>query len=336
MNRAIALLAAVSALTLTNAHLANAADFKGAVVYGLGGKFDKSFNEGIATGVKRFKAETKQTVAEFEISTEAQRTQAIDRAIRGGASEVIVAGFDMAAAITEAAKKYPDRKFTIIDTVVDAPNVRSVIFREEQGSFLVGAIAALTSKTGTVGFVGGMDVPAIRRFACGYEQGAKYAKPDTKVLVNMTGTTFAAFRDPTRASSLAHSQFDLGADVVYAAAGGSSLGVYQAAADARKFAIAVDSNQNFLHPGTMLTSMVKRVDEAAYRALDEELKGTWKAGTVVYGLNEDGVSWALDQYNGSLVSQDVRGEANALRTKIISGDIKVHDYVTTMSCEPAK
>ncbi|SCX30105.1 Purine nucleoside receptor A [Agrobacterium sp. DSM 25558] len=336
MNWNIALLAGTALFTFMSVQGATAEPFKGAVVYGLGGKFDKSFNEGIATGVKRFKTEKKEEVIEFEISTEAQRPQAIERALRAGAQEVIVAGFDMAGAIADAAKKYPDRKFTIIDTVVDAPNVRSVIFREEQGSFLVGAIAGLTSKSGTVGFVGGMDVPAIRRFACGYEQGVKYVRKDAKVLVNMTGTTFAAFRDPTRASALAHSQFDTGADIVYAAAGGSSLGVYQAAQDAHKLAIAVDSNQNFLHPGTILTSMVKRVDEAAYRALNDELQGSWTAGTVVYGLNEDGVSWALDQYNDALVPQGVRDQVVALRQKIISGDIKVHDYVTTMSCDIAK
>src|SRR5690606_34333676 len=156
--------------------------------------------------------------------------------------------------------------FVVIDGVVKAPNVASVVFKEHEGSFLVGMMAAMASRSGKVGFVGGMDIPLIRRFQCGYEQGAKYANPKVEVLAAMTGTTPAAWSDPARGGELAKSQFAKGVDVVFAAAGGSGVGVYQAAKDAGKLAIGVDSNQNHLHPGTMLTSMVKRIDVAVYNA----------------------------------------------------------------------
>jgi basic membrane protein A len=162
------------------------------------------------------------------------------------------------------AKEFPKLNFVIVDMVVGLPNVQSVVFKEQEGSFLVGAMAAMASKTGKVGFVGGMDIPLIRRFQCGYEQGAKFANAKAEVFANMTGTTGAAWNDPTRGGELAKAQFAKGADVVFAAAGGTGTGVYQAAKDSGKLAIGVDSNQNHLQPGTMLTSMLKRVDVAVY------------------------------------------------------------------------
>src|SRR6266850_1986327 len=167
----------------------------------------------------------------------------------------------------KVAKEFPNLKFAIVDAVVDLPNVQSIVFKEHEGSFLVGMAAAMASKTGKVGFVGGMDIPLIRRFALGYEEGAKYVNPKIEIFQNMTGTTPAAWNDPTRGGELARSQFDRGADVVYAAAGATGLGVLQAAKDNRKLAIGVDSNQNHLQPGTVLTSMIKRVDLAVYDAL---------------------------------------------------------------------
>src|SRR6185436_9347606 len=177
-------------------------------------------------------------------------------------------------------------QFTIIDGAVKLPNVQAILFKEQEGSFLVGMIAILTSKTGKVGFVGGMDIPLIRKFQCGYEQGAKYANPKAEVFSNMTGTTGAAWNDPARGGELARAQFAKGADVVFAAAGGTGIGVYQAAKDAKKFAIGVDSNQNHIQPGTMLTSMVKRVDVAVYEAAKSH-----RAGVVNLGLKENGVDY---------------------------------------------
>ena len=217
--------------------------------------------------------------------------------------------------------------FTIIDMVVDQPNVRSVTFKEEQGSFLVGALAAMASKTGKIGFVGGQDIALIRKFACGYEQGAKYIKKDIEVFQNMTGSTGAAWNNPSKGGELAKSQFDRGADVVFAAAGGTGIGVYQAAKDNGKFAIGVDSNQNHLQPGTMLTSMIKRVDNAAYDTFKAKMDGSWQAGIVSLGLAEKGVGWAVDEYNEALVKPYMEKMAE-LEKGIIDGSIKVHDYMT--------
>jgi basic membrane protein A len=216
--------------------------------------------------------------------------------------------------------------------VIDMPNVQSIVFKEHEGSFLVGVLAAMASKTGKVGFVGGMDIPLIRRFECGYAQGVKYAAGGDTVLQNMTGTTGAAWNDPTKGGELAKGQFDQGADVVFAAAGATGLGVYQAAKDSGKLAIGVDSDQNYLHPGTMLTSMMKRVDVAVYNTVKSAKDGSWKAGINELGLKEDGVNWAYDDFNKSLVTDDMKAKVEAAKADIISGKIQVHDYVADNAC----
>ncbi|MCB1992768.1 MAG: BMP family ABC transporter substrate-binding protein, partial [Geminicoccaceae bacterium] len=223
---------------------AAAQDFKPAVIFDMGGKFDKSFNEAAYNGAERFKEETGIEYLEFEVTQEAQREQAMRRMVRNGATIVVVVGFQNATPLETVAPDNPDIEFTIIDAVVDQPNVQSVVFKEHEGSFLVGMAAAMASKTGKVGFVGGMDIPLIRNFAHGYEQGVHYVNPDAEVLVNMTGTTPAAWNDPGKGGELAIGQFDQGVDVVYAAAGATGLGVLQAAADRDKLSIGVDSNQN--------------------------------------------------------------------------------------------
>lgn len=298
-----------------------------AVMFDIGGKFDRSFNQAAYDGAERFKKETGVTYNEFEITNTAEREQAIRNLARRGASVVIAVGFNNHAAIETVAKEFPNVKFTIIDSVVDLPNVQSVTFREHEGSFLVGMAAALTSKTGKVGFVGGMDVPIIRKFYKGYEEGAKYAKSSVEVFMNMTGTTPTAFRDPTRGAELARGQFDRGVDVVFAAAGATGTGVYQAAKDAGKFAIGVDSNQNHLHPGTMLTSMVKRVDIAVYEAMAQARAGTWKPGARALGLKEEGVGMAIDDNNKALLSADVLKRIDEARQAIIDGKITVTDVM---------
>ena len=178
-----------------------------------------------------------------------------------------------------------------------------------------------------------MDVPLIRKFACGYEQGAKHARADAEVIVNMTGNTPAAWNDPTKGGELARSQFDRGADVVFAAAGGTGVGVYQAAKDSGKLAVGVDSNQNHLHPGTMLSSMVKRVDVAVAEAYKSAMDGSWKPGFKVLGLKEDGVAWALDEHNRGLVSAEMEAAMRDAETKIASGEIAVANYMDKSACE---
>ena len=249
-----------------------------------------------------------------------------------GADPVLGVGFAQAPAIEKVAKEFPNTRFAIIDMVVDLPNVQSIVFKEQEGSFLVGVLAAAASKSGKVGFVGGMDIPLIRRFACGYVQGVKWQNSGGEVYQNMTGSTPSAWNDPAKGAELAKSQFDRGADVVYAAAGGTGIGVYQAAKDSGKLAVGVDSNQNHLHPGTMLTSMLKRVDIAAYNVFKSAKDGSFKPGINVLGLAENGVGWALDEHNAKLVSADMKAAVAKAEKGILDGSIKVHDYMADSNC----
>ena len=299
-----------------------------AVVFDMGGKFDKSFNEAAYRGMEKWKKETGKQYLDFEIANESQREQAIRRMAERGASPIIGIGFGQASSIEKVAKDFPKLQFAIIDMVVNLPNVQSVVFKEQEGSFLVGAMAAMASKTGKVGFVGGMDIPLIRKFQCGYEQGAKFANPKAEVFGNMTGTTGAAWNDPARGGELAKAQFAKGADVVFAAAGGTGMGVYQAAKDGGKLAIGVDSNQNHLQPGTMLTSMLKRVDVAVFNVAMAH-----KPGVSVLGLKEGGVDYAMDANNAKLVSADMQKMVDAAKADIISGKIKVADYMADNACK---
>ncbi|PXF31796.1 membrane protein [Pokkaliibacter plantistimulans] len=325
------LMAAAVAMTVSLG--AQAADVSPAVVYDMGGKFDKSFNEAVSKGVKRYADETGAEVKEFEPANDSQIEQGLRRMAKRGSNPVIAVGFNQAHALEKVATEFPDTHFAIIDMVVDKPNVESIVFKEHEGSFLVGALAAMASKTGKVGFVGGMDIGLIRKFECGYEQGAKFVNPGIEVFQNMTGSTPAAWNNPGKGGELAKSQFDRGADVVFAAAGGTGIGVYQAAKDEGKYAIGVDSNQNYLHPGTMLTSMVKSVDVAAYNTIKEVADGSWKPGVKVLGLAENGVSWAYDEYNKDLVTADMKAKMDSIQQDIISGKIKVHDYMSNNACE---
>lgn len=312
---------------------AQAADFAPAVLYDMGGKFDKSFNEAAFNGAEKFKEESGVEYREFEITNPAQREQAMRRLAQRGANPIVGIGFAQAPAMEKVAKEFPDVSFTIIDMVVELPNVKSVVFKEHEGSFVVGALAAMASKTGKVGFIGGMDIPLIRRFACGYVQGVKHVNADAEVFQNMTGTTPAAWNDPTKGAELAKSQFDRGADVVYAAAGGTGVGVLQAAKDNEKFSIGVDSNQNYIHPGSVLTSMLKRVDLAVYGAFKSAQDGTWQPGIDNLGLAEEGVGWALDENNKDLITDEMKATADEIVAKITAGDIAVHDYMADNSCD---
>jgi basic membrane protein A and related proteins len=307
---------------------AAAAQAEPAVIYDMGGKFDKSFNEAAFNGAERWKKETGKNYLDFEISNATQREQAMRRMAERGANPIVGVGFSQGSAVEKVAKDFPKLQFAIIDFVISLPNVQSIVFKEHEGSFLVGMMAALASKTGKVGFIGGMDIPLIRKFQCGFEQGAKYANPKAEVSANMTGTTPTAWNDPARGAELAKAQFAKGVDVIFAAAGGTGTGVYQAAKDGGKLAIGVDSNQNHLHPGTMLTSMVKRVDVAVAQAF----KGV-VPGTSALGLKEGGVDYALDQHNAKLVTAEMKAKVDAAKADIIAGKVKVIDYMTNNSCK---
>ncbi len=323
------LFSATALVTLT----AGAALADPAIIFDLGGKFDKSFNEAAFNGATKWATETGGTFKELEMQSEAQREQALRRLAESGANPVVMTGFAFGDVLNQVAPDFPDTKFAIIDMVVEQPNVKSVVFTEHEGSFLVGMMAGLASKTGTVGFVGGMDIPLIRRFGCGYAQGVMAANPAAKVILNMTGTTPAAWNDPVKGAELAAAQKAQGADVIFAAAGGTGVGVLQKAADDGIMSIGVDSNQNYMHPGSVLTSMLKRVDNAVYEAFKEGVD--LKPGINVMSLANDGVGYAMDENNASMVTPEMQAAVDKAAEDIKSGALVVHDYMADNTCPAA-
>lgn len=301
-----------------------------ALIFDLGGKFDKSFNEAAFAGAQRWVEETGGTYKELEMQSEAQREQALRRLAETGANPIVTTGFAFADVLNQVAPDYPDTRFVIIDTVVEQPNVQSVVYSEPEGSYLAGILAGMSSKSGTAGFIGGMDIPLIHKFQCGYAQGFMAARPDGKIVTNFTGTTPAAWNDPVKGAELARAQISQGADVIYAAAGGTGIGVLQAAADANVLSVGVDSNQNHLHPGKVLTSVLKRVDNSVYEA--------FKAGTAVepgvkvMDLKSDGVGLAMDDNNKPLITPEMMAAVEDATAKIVAGETKVHDYMTDNAC----
>lgn len=318
------LAAAVALVALTG----TAALAEPALIFDLGGKFDKSFNEAAYTGAKRWADETGGTYKELEMQSEVQREQALRRLAEAGSNPIVMTGFAFGDVLNQVAPDYPDTRFAIIDMVVEQPNVQSVVFTEEQGSYLAGIMAAMASKSGTAGFIGGMDIPLIRKFECGFAQGFKAARPDGTIVVNYTGTTPAAWNDPVKGGELAKAQISQGADVIYAAAGGTGIGVLQAAADGGVLSVGVDSNQNHLQPGKVLTSMVKRVDNAVYDAF----KNGVQPGVRVMDLKAGGVDVAIDDNNKALVTPEMQSALDKARAGILSGEIAVHDYMTDNTC----
>ncbi|MGL6211104.1 MAG: BMP family lipoprotein [Paracoccaceae bacterium] len=324
------LLGAVATLALT----AGAVAAEPAIIFDLGGKFDKSFNEAAFNGATKWATETGGTFKELEMTSEAQREQALRQLAGAGLNPIVMTGFAFGDVLNSVAPDFPDTKFAIIDMVVDQPNVKSVVFTEDQGSYLVGMMAGLASKSNVVGFVGGMDIPLIRRFGCGYAQGVKAVKPDATVILNMTGTDPSAWNNPTKGGEIAKSQKSQGADVIFAAAGGTGMGVLQAAKDEGILSIGVDSNQNHLFPGSVLTSMMKRVDVAVYNAFKE---GTDLApGINVLDLKSEGVGYAMDENNAALVSAEMQAAVDAAAEKIKSGELVVHDYMSDNTCPAAQ
>jgi len=299
------------------------------IVFDAGGKDDKSFNTACWQGALKAQKEFGLELRDVEPGD----PSAVESAIRGFAEQGfdLVIGIGGAAAphINDVASEFPAQKFAVVDDagkVVNQPNAISLTFEEHKGSFLVGAIAAGKSESGIIGFVGGMDIPLIRKFLLGYECGAKYVNPDIKVLQNYAGVTAAAWNDKTRGRELAMSQYDRGADVIFAAAGLTGLGVFDAAEETGKFVIGVDANQNYIKPGRVLTSMLKRSDIAVYETVKAAAKGTFEGGRRVMGLENDGVGYAVDEYNRDLLTPDIIEKVEEARLKILTGEIVVPDY----------
>ncbi len=302
------------------------------IVYDAGGKFDKSFNQSASEGAARFKKETGINVFEAQASSDTQAEQVLRGLARKKLDLIISIGFSQTQAVQKVAAEFPGVHFVLVDGNAQGKNVNSVLFKEQEGSYLVGVAAAMASKSKKIGFIGGMDIPLIRAFECGYAQGAKAINPKMDLQQNMVGTTAAAWNDPAKGGELARAQFDRGADVVFAVAGGSGLGVLQMAKAKGKLAIGVDSNQNGIQPGSVLTSMVKHVDNVTYEAFMQAKNGQFTPGVSYKGLKEGGVDWIVDKDNRAIVSADMEKRVNAAKADIISGKIKVVDYRAASSC----
>ena len=319
------LFAALLAAILIPAQLISA-EFKVGLVLDRGGKDDKSFNSSAYQGAIR----AKEKLGVFVKYVEAADDNAFEPMLRAFAQRdfdlIIGIGFAQKEAIKKVAAQFPKKHFAIIDAQVDEPNVRSLMFEEHEGAFLVGAIAAMTSKTGKIGFVGGMDIPLIRRFHMAYEAGAKKINPQITILANYVGITSEAWNNPPKGKELAVAQYDSGADIVFAAAGASGLGVFDAAEEKRKFAIGVDANQDWTKPGLILTSMLKRVDQAVYTTIEESKSGAFSGGVKRFGLANKGIDYSVDQYNEKILTEAVRKRADELKADIIAGKIDVPDY----------
>lgn len=286
---------------------------------------DKSFNDMMAQGMEKAKADFGADYVVIQPRAVSEFQSAIARAAAQGFDVIIGSSFDMIEPMKAVAKAFPDQKFGLVDVGPDpvAPNVASTVTKDWEGSFLVGYIAAKTTKTGTIGFVGGKDIPIIHRFFVGYYYGAKMANPDVKVLESYTGS----FQDPAGGKEYTLALVNQGSDINFAVAGATSAGVIDAAKESKTLAIGVDSNQNYMAPGSVLTSMVKRVDTQAYDMIKAVNAGSFKGGEVkYYGLAEDGVAAAMDEYNKGLIADPVLTEVDGLKAKLLSGEIVVPNY----------
>jgi basic membrane protein A len=295
------------------------------IVYDIGGKDDKSFNSAAFVGVSKAAKDLPIVLRDVEPGD----PTSIEPCMRAFAERsydlIIGVGFAQAPIVAGVARDYPNLKFAIIDGVVELPNVASLIFKEHEGSFLVGLIAARTTKVNKIGFVGGMDIPLIHKFETGYEEGARYANPSIEVFQNYVGVNDSAWNNPGKGKELAKAQIERGADVIFQAAGNSGLGVFDAVEETGRLAIGVDSNQNWVKPGFILTSMTKRVDVAVYNTVKELVDGSFTGGVHLFGLDNDGVGYAMDEYNKSLIPQSVLEQAEAAKRDIIGGKIRVTD-----------
>jgi basic membrane protein A and related proteins len=302
-----------------------AAPFKPCVVYTEAGKFDKSFNEMAFAGVQSFSRDAGIDVAEFEPSSPSEYVARMDAAVQAGCSDIVVIGFRFAEDLAGFAPKHPSVRFTIIDGVVEADNVASVLFAENEGSYLVGVAAALASRNGHLGFVAGMPVPVIHRFQAGFVQGVRDTRADARVSVAVLSDSPRGFADPFGGSEMARDMLADGVDVIFAAAGASGLGVLDAVSAAGKLGVGVDSNQDYLYPGDILTSMVKRLDIAVKGIFDQSRDGHFKPGLTRLGLKEGGVDVTVDDYNRQRWSAEITQAVKQARDAILAGRIKVDD-----------
>jgi basic membrane protein A len=315
-----------ASLVLLFGIFSNAEALKVALVLDKGGKDDKSFNAAAYAGATRAEKDLKIDLKYVE-ATDTNAVENLHRSFARKNFDLIIGiGFAQKEAVRKVAAQFPNVKFALVDGEITAPNVRSLLFEVHEGSFLVGALAALKSKTNSVGFVGGMDIPLIRRFAMGYAAGAKHINPKINIIENYVGVTGEAWNNPAKAKELALSQITQKADVIFVAAGASGSGVFDAAEEKKVYAIGVDSNQNWIKPGVILTSMLKSVDVAVYDTIKDTQSGKYAAGISRFGLKNNGVDYTLDKYNEKLITADMKKKVDDLKKQIIDGKITVPDY----------
>ncbi len=301
------------------------------LVFDVGGRGDKSFNDAAWLGVERARKELGVAVQLVEPGDGSDRESGIRLLAAQGYDLVIGVGFIFSEDMYAIAREYPATKFADVDYakfgphgfVPPPPNMAALKFKEEQGSFLVGALAALTSGSKVIGFVGGMDIPLIHKFEEGYKAGARAVCPECRVLVGYAGVTGEAFKNPGKGKELALAQYAEGADVIFHAAGSTGLGVFEAARTVGRYAIGVDADQWDEAPGRVLTSMTKQVDVAVFDTVKAALDGRFKGGVQVWGLERGGVDYVYDAHNRPLIDPAVRARVEALRADIIAGRIVV-------------
>ncbi len=307
----------------------NAGQASGGITIGLvldkGGKDDKSFNSAAVAGAARAAKDFGVTIKDVESPDDAAFEPAMRTFAERGIPLIIGIGFAQQDPMKKVAPQFPNTHFAVVDAIVDAPNVSSLMFEEQEGSYLVGYLAGLATKTNKVGFVGGMEVALIRRFLMAYEAGVKAANPKATVYNNFVGITAAAWANPNKGKELALTQLSQGADVIFHAAGASGMGVFDAVEEKKALIIGVDSNQNAIKPGRVLTSMLKRVDNAVYDVIKDQVQGTFKAGTHSFGLKDKGIDYAVDSNNESLIAPYTE-RLEKVRGEIISGKISVPDF----------
>ncbi len=298
------------------------------LVFDVGGRGDKSFNDSAYRGLERAKEELGIYYEYIEPGEGSDRESGLRMLANQNFDLIFGIGFMFSDDITHIAKEFPEKKFACVDYTVQPgreipSNLAALKFKEEEGSYLVGAIAGLLAKTNKLGFVGGMDIPLIHKFESGYKAGVRAVNPKATILVGYAGVTGEAFKNPAKGKEIALSQYGQGVDIIYHASGSTGLGVFEAAREKKALAIGVDSDQYYEAPGYILTSMVKRVDNAVCDIIKDTIDGQFKGGIHAFGLREDGVGYVYDENNRDLIPDEIRKKVEELKSQIIAGEIEV-------------
>lgn len=308
----------------------NAPGLKVGLVFDIGGRGDKSFNDAAYSGLELAKSKLGIEFEAIDPGDGADRESSLRKlASKSDIGLIIGVGFIFTDDVNNIAKEFPDKKFACVDYSVDPSktilsNIEAIEFKEEEGSFLAGSLAGLVTKTNKVGFTGGMESSLIRKFETGYKQGVTYSNPQCQILSAYVSVTPEGFKNPGKAKEIAMSQYSKGADIIYHAAGLSGLGLFEAARELNKLAIGVDMDQQNEAPGFVLTSMIKKVDQAVYQTIKDFKENKFTGGIKTFGLKDDGIGIVYDDNNKKFISAEVKAKLDTIKNKIISGEIKIN------------